>query len=225
MAQKLNLAESSSVLLVGADERLIGTYARFIAASNLLHLVGVANNAKNALQLFLRHRPKIVVLDFWLDTGAGREALARSVLQVEPATSLVYSLAVATATDLPVGGCVDQESLDSPKNHGLEPRMLVKSPDFARVLNGEQTTVVDERARKQLPPRGPTAWPVRPPTRAERDVLSLICSGLDYAEIAGRRRVSIATVKSQARQLREKFNANSLAQLVVRAVQLGYFKD
>lgn len=59
-------------------------------------------------------------------------------------------------------------------------------------------------------------------TDREQEMLRLICQGLDYAEISARSHISINTVKTHARLLREKLGASSLAQLVVQAVRLRY---
>lgn len=59
-------------------------------------------------------------------------------------------------------------------------------------------------------------------TDREQEILQLICEGLDYSEIAARSYISINTVKTHARLLREKLGAANLAQLVVQAVRLRY---
>ncbi|MFD5599608.1 response regulator [Leucobacter sp. NPDC058333] len=66
--------------------------------------------------------------------------------------------------------------------------------------------------------------PAVPPqlTEAELGVLRLICEGLSYDEIAEARNISVWTARTYAKSLRTKLYANSLGQLVVRALQYRF---
>ncbi len=68
-----------------------------------------------------------------------------------------------------------------------------------------------------LQPDSPARFPAL--TEREHATLQLICEGMDYQSIAARQHVAETTVKTHARSLRDKLGAQSLAQLVVRAVQ------
>ena len=59
-------------------------------------------------------------------------------------------------------------------------------------------------------------------TPAERDILLLITDGHGYEEIAKRQGITVWTVRSHVKKLREKLYAENLAQLVVRALQYRY---
>lgn len=57
----------------------------------------------------------------------------------------------------------------------------------------------------------------------EVQLLLLICEGLTYEEIAAREFLTVWTVRTHARNLREKLGAANLAQLVVRALQFRFY--
>ena len=60
-------------------------------------------------------------------------------------------------------------------------------------------------------------------TAREMELLTLLCQGHGYEEIAAAQSVAMSTVKSHARNLRIKLGARNLAQLVVRALQFKFF--
>lgn len=89
----------------------------------------------------------------------------------------------------------------------------------ARRLADLAETVV-RRVSKPEPPPASLEGGQRP-TRRELDVLALLAEGLGTAEIAGRLRLSPATVRNHVQNLLLKLGAHSRAEAVVAAIRGG----
>ena len=64
-------------------------------------------------------------------------------------------------------------------------------------------------------------WAAAPLTPKEREVLQLIAEGWTTKEIAARQKVSVKTVETHRRQIMNKLNAKSVAELTKFAIQEG----
>jgi DNA-binding NarL/FixJ family response regulator len=64
----------------------------------------------------------------------------------------------------------------------------------------------------------------RPPTPRELVVLRLVADGRRQPEIAAELHVSTETVKRHLTHLRQKLQAHTQAQVVARAIQVGYLR-
>lgn len=210
----------SSALLVDDDPLVVRFLESMIASSFGPTPVRAASNGEEAIRAYQLSRPDLVLMDINLGIGiSGIEATER-ILQLDPSARVIVLTTIAPGPGL--AGAIEAGAIATVNK-------AASTAELQRVLTrsaqGDDPSIVEDLISEvsatglsgvTVPQR------VQTPTRAEMDTLLLICVGLDYQDIANRRCVSLATVKSQTAQLRQKLGARSLAQLVVRALQLGY---
>ena len=177
-----------------------------------LEVVAEAENGRQAVDLSLAHRPDVVILDYAMPEMDGAQA-CRKILQQLPDTHIVTLSMhgephfVQIMLDAGAGAYVLKSEAVSD---------LVKAVHAVR--HGHQ--YISESLRRGV---------LFPAPRTDRSVLSgreeqvlrLLAQGKSVRECAATMGISIKTVETYQRRLRDKLNLDSTAALVKYAISVG----
>jgi DNA-binding NarL/FixJ family response regulator len=187
-------------------------------------VVGEAGDGRDAVSLARAERPDVVIMDVRMPVMDGIEATRQ--ITSGPGTDDVHVL-VLTTFDL-------DESVYAALRAGASGFLLKDAPperlfDAIRVVAAGEALIAPGVTRRLIAaftsaePAATTERPdlLSPLTGREREVLSLVGSGLSNDEISERLVISPATVKTHVHRLLTKLDARDRAQLVVLAYEGG----
>jgi DNA-binding NarL/FixJ family response regulator len=208
MTVKIVIADDMDLVLEGikailrqqADFEVIGTYQVF----------------PELLDALAEQRPQVMVLGDRLDPGLDVLALVEKVHRIAPYTRIIVM------SSLP-DGLIVQELFAS----GAAGYMYKSDPLSHYLVDAVQTVV---RGKPYLSPTANAEYLLA--MQAEhprwlfdaeaRDVLRLMANGYRAQEIAAMRGMSVRRVYWVANKLRDRFGADTNAQLMVRAAEEGF---
>lgn len=187
-------------------------------------VVGEAGDGRQAVSLARAERPDVVLMDVRMPVMDGIEATRQ--ITSEPGSDEVRVL-ILTTFDL-------DESVYAALRAGASGFLLKDVPperlfDAIRVVAAGEALLAPGVTRRLIAAfarSGPAPAAGRPDlldplTDREREVLTLVGTGLSNDEIAERLVISIATVKTHVHRLLTKLDARDRAQLVVLAYEGG----
>ncbi|KAF0095915.1 MAG: two component LuxR family transcriptional regulator [Puniceicoccaceae bacterium 5H] len=173
-----------------------------------LEVVAEAENGDEALEMYRRHNPDVVVLDLRMPKSGGMETITRLREEFPAVRVLVFSNyasgdEVLQAFDLGAAGFVVK---DMPLESLLE--------GIRRVANGEQympaeiASRVSRRAISQL-------------SKRELEVLMLVAKGMSNKDIAAQLHLVEGTVKVHLTNILSKLRVSDRTQAILAAVRRG----
>ena len=196
-------------VLIVDDHPMVREGLAGVLARHRMKIVGLAANGRQALEMYLAHRPDVMLLDLRLPDQSGFD-VARAVLKADPAARIVIlssaqgDASIYTAISLGVRGYllkgIDGATLAEHVRHVAQGGQSL-SPESAEKL-------AHYVASKKL-------------TERELEVLSLISKGNSNKEIAKLLFVTDNTVKMHVKNILLKLEANDRTQAVVIAIQRG----
>jgi DNA-binding NarL/FixJ family response regulator len=205
------------------DQELVRSgFAALLDAEDDITVVGTVADGEEALRLAVREQPDVLLMDIRMPGMDGIEATRR--IAAAPGLSGVHVVILTTF------------ELDEYIFAGLRAGaagFLVKDTDAAELLRavrvaaaGESlmSPTVTKRVIEEFAARTADVQPVPgidELTPREREVLTLIASGLSNEEISRKIYVSQSTVKTHAARTMMKLGARDRAQLVVFAYEAG----
>lgn len=208
----------TSVLIVD-DQQLVRDGLRMLlSAADGLDVVGEAADGVEAIALVNARRPDVVLMDVQMPRMGGIDATRHMVtsaghrprvlvLTTFSQSQIVYDALVAGASgfllkDMPAGQLV---------------------AGIHAVARGEEllAPALTRRLIEQFVAVRPSPPGLARLTERERDVLSLVATGLSNAEIAQRLHVSIETVKTHVSRMLDKLDLRDRVQAVVFAYEVG----
>lgn len=182
-------------------------------------VVAEASNGRETVEMVRDHQPQVVIMDVAMPELNGVEA-TRQILGIVPHVKVlglsmhsdkrfVITMLKAGAAGYLLKNCATRE-LKGAIRTIVENRTYI-SPDIANL-------VVDALVREDDPPQdsGKTALSPR-----EREVLQLLAEGGTVKAIAQQLHVSPSTVESHRRQIMEKLDLHSIAELTKYAIREG----
>ncbi|MFI9751651.1 response regulator [Streptomyces collinus] len=212
------------VLLADDQALLRGTFRLLISAQPDMEVVAEAPNGREAARLARSERADVVVMDIRMPEVDGIEA-TRLIAQDEDLAGVkVLVLTTFEEDDLVVEAL--RAGASGFLGKGVEPAQLLNAVRL--VAAGE--ALLSPAATKGLISRvlaHPTPGDLVDPARLasltprEREVLTLVGTGLANDEIAERLFVTPVTVKTHANRAMAKLGARDRAQLVVIAYETG----
>ncbi|MEU0896039.1 response regulator transcription factor [Streptomyces massasporeus] len=215
---------SIRVLLADDQALLRGTFRLLIDAQPDMDVVAEASNGREAARLARAERADVVVMDIRMPELDGIEA-TRLIAQDEDLAGVkVLVLTTFEEDDLVVEAL--RAGASGFLGKGVEPAQLL---DAVRLVAAGEA-LLSPRATKGLisrvlsqPSPGDLvdAGRLAALTPREREVLTLVGSGLANDEIAERLFVTPVTVKTHANRAMAKLGARDRAQLVVIAYETG----
>jgi DNA-binding NarL/FixJ family response regulator len=202
------IAKPIEVLIVD-DHPMVREGLAGVLARHEMKIVGLAANGRQALEMYLAHRPDVMLLDLRLPDQSGFDVV-RAVLKADPTGRIVIlssaqgDASIYTAISLGVRGYLLK---------GIDGATLAQQ--VRRVAEGGQS-LTPEAAEKLAQYIASKKLSER-----EREVLGLISSGKSNKEIARMLFVTDNTVKMHVKNILSKLEANDRTQAVVIAIQRG----
>ena len=220
-------------VLIADDQALIRRgMAMLLAAEPGIEVVGQAADGAEAVELALRLKPDVVLMDLHMPRKSGvlatREitaALPRTrvmVLTTFDRDELVFDAVRAGAQAYLLKDASEDEVLETVRavhrgESRLTPQVARKVMDQFRSLANR---VADSAAAPPEPAPAPAAAPATAPlqdplTEREAAVLELIAKGQSNRQIAGTLHLAEGTVKNHVSRIMQKLHANTRTELAV----------
>jgi DNA-binding NarL/FixJ family response regulator len=224
-------------VVVADDQALVRAgFCGIVAATDGFAVVGEAGTGAEAIAVTRRARPDVVLMDVRMPVLDGIEATRQ--ITGSPDTRATRVLILTT---------FDLDEYVFAALHAGASGFLLKSTDpgqlitAIRVISGGDSLLapsVTRRLVEEFTRRAPPPRPVPPPaspapfaaaapgtlgaiTVREREVLTLIATGLSNSEIAAHLSISEATAKTHVGHLLTKLGARDRVHLVILAYQAG----
>ena len=212
----------TTVLLVD-DQDLVRAGLRALLNSDPgITVVAEASDGARAVELAVRHRPDVVLMDIRMPGIGGIEATERItaahpdikvlVLTTFDLDEYVYEALRAGAS----GFLLKDASADQ-----LAEAVRVVAAGDALLAPGVTRRLIAEFSRLDARPRPPLRQRVGGLTGRETEVLALIAQGLSNAEIAVRLVVAVQTVKTHVGRILVKLGLRDRTQAAVFAYESG----
>jgi DNA-binding NarL/FixJ family response regulator len=206
-------------VILADDHRMVRDGLRAVLERAGVEVVGEAATGHEAVAEVRRKRPDVVVMDIGMPDLNGIDATKRMVLEL-PGTKVLglsmnadrrYVIAMLEAGAV---GYLLKNSASEELLNALE--AVVRGETYlssaitgtvvARALQGSPTTRLSEE---------------RPLTVREREVLQLVAEGKSSKEIGVILHIAVPTVETHRRQIVEKLNLRTIAELTKYAIREG----
>ncbi len=204
------------VLLVD-DHKMMRDGLRAILEREGIDVVGEASTGHEAIALAQRLKPNIIIMDITMPDLNGIDATRRLVaerhgvkviaLSVNSDRRYVLAMIEAGAVGYLLKNAASDELVQAVRT--VSGDLTYVSPAIAGVL-------VDSR----LSPT-PQTRPDRPLSPRERQVLQLLAEGKSSKDIASRLELAVPTVETHRRQIMDKLNLRTIAELTKYAIREG----
>ena len=213
--------DRTSVLVVDDDSWATRAVAAALTDAGSFRVLDPVHSGEEAIAAFDAERPDLVLMDVNMPPGMSGVDATAAIMDLDPEARVVLLTTVSPGPGLARG--LEAGAL-AVLNKAAGERELVsivraasagESPELLKGL-AEDIAISGDHL-----PDAPSAAPQL--TAREMELLTLLCQGHGYEEIAAAQSVALSTVKSHARNLRIKLGARNLAQLVVRALQFKFF--
>ncbi|MET9438333.1 response regulator transcription factor [Streptomyces sp. NPDC006551] len=204
------------------DQPLVRAALRMvIAEAPGLDVVGEAGNGAEAVALAQSLRPEVMVMDLRMPGMDGIEATRR--IMEDPGPTRVLVLTTFDDDEYVYGALRAGSSGFLVKDMGLDDILaairVVAAGDALIAPSVTRRLIKDFAGRPA--PGAPRQGDLAAITEREREVLTLIGSGLSNTEIAERLVISVATAKTYVTRLLSKLDARDRVQLVIIAYETG----
>jgi DNA-binding NarL/FixJ family response regulator len=211
-------------VLIADDQALVrGSFRVLVETAPGLVVVGEAATGLEAVEMTRSERPDVILMDVRMPEMDGIEATRR--ICARPDTSRVRVLVLTTFDlDAYVYGALRAGASGFLLKDTTPARLLdaiaVVAVGDALLAPAITRRLIAEFAHRPQPAQ-PVARDLAGTTSREREVLTLIATGLSNAEIAEHLHLSPATVKTHIARLLDKLSARDRAQLVIAAYETG----
>ena len=202
----------TSVLLVDDHELIREGLAGVIDLEEDLDVVAQAGNVADALALYARLAPDVVIADLQLQDGTGLDILRAIrkqsnttgvvVLTMHSGDDQIFAAMEAGASGFVGKDAPSQEVVRAARHAAVSPRSFVCSGLVGAMMRRQssESTRLSDR---------------------EHDVLLLLADGLGAAAIGERLYLSESTAKSHIARIYQKLGAANRAQALVTAMRIG----
>jgi DNA-binding NarL/FixJ family response regulator len=191
-----------------------------------LDVVGEAENGRAGVELARQLRPDVVLMDISMPDLNGIDA-TRLLLEDLPATKVIALSMNADrryVVTMFAAGAVGY-LLKSSASEELIRAIQTVTANLKYVSPAVTGTFIDDYVAQAAPSaflanEAPAATP-KPLSLREREVLQLLAEGKSSKEIATRLNIAATTVESHRRQIMDKLNLRTIAELTKYAVREG----
>jgi DNA-binding NarL/FixJ family response regulator len=205
-------------ILLCDDHRMMRDGLRAILEKEGMEVIGEASNGHEVIELARRLRPDIVVMDIsmphlnGIDATRGLVAELRGIKVIGLSMNADQRYVMAMFKAGAAGYLLKNGASDE-----LIRAVRAVATDLTYVSPSIAAAVVD----KAVAPPPLTATAKKALSPREREVLQLLAEGNASKEIASRLNLSVATVESHRRQIVDKLDIHSIAQLTKYAIREG----
>jgi DNA-binding NarL/FixJ family response regulator len=191
--------------------------AALVSRDPQLRVSGEADNAQVALDLILKHKPALVVIDIALKTSNGLELMKNLLAQLPDLPVLVMSMhdeSLYAERAIRAGARGYLMKNEAVENIIVAIRTILKGElYFSERIKGK---LLNGAAGKR---RGESLFPLETLSDREMEVFQLIGNGFATREIAARLKLSAKTIDSYREHLKVKLSLENSAELVRHAVR------
>jgi DNA-binding NarL/FixJ family response regulator len=215
------VTEGLRVLLADDDALIRTAIDAILRPVDGIELVAQAADGRSAVEMTVRHRPDVALLDIQMPVMDGLAAL-REIRRVAPSVRVVMLTTfgqdefVAQALDGGAAGFLLKESATEELAYAIRAAAAGNAYLSPRITR----QVLDRLPAATAPPDRDVALAEGLSGR-ERDVLILLAQGLSNAEIAQRLFVSEGTVKTHVYRVFTKLNCENRVQAAMLAQRAG----
>jgi two-component system response regulator NreC len=205
-------------ILLADDHKMLRDGLRAILEKEGLQVVGEAATGHEAIELAHRLRPDVVVMDISMPELNGIDATRRIVadqpgvkvigLSMNSDRRYVVAMFAAGAVGYLLKNSASEELIQAV--HAVSNDLTYVSPSIAAI-------VVDRLVDGTRPPEVKT----KPLSPREREVLQLLAEGKSSKDIATRLDLAVPTVETHRRQIMDKLNLRTIAELTKYAIREG----
>jgi two-component system nitrate/nitrite response regulator NarL len=202
----------TTVLVADEHPLMLEALVRELEAAPGIAVVGMAASGVELVAQFEKHRPDVVLTDYWLPGHTGAQA-TRRIRAIEPSARVVFF----SGSDDPriAAACIEAGGIGfvpktSDAGHLLSEirAAAMKDPDSTAVTTAAVGGPSNDRLKNKL-------------TSREREVLRLLSEGHTNGEIGGRLYLSPETVKTHVRRIYKKLGVSDRASAVRVALNQG----
>jgi DNA-binding NarL/FixJ family response regulator len=208
-------------VVLADDQQLIRTALRMVMEEiDDLEVVGEAATGEEAVTLTEELRPDVVVMDIRMPQVDGIEATRR--ITAGPTDTRIVVLTTFDDDDHVYGALRAGASGFLVKDMALDDiigAVRVVAAGDALIAPSVTRRLIQDFATRPEPARDRRV--LTGITEREREVLTLVASGLSNAEIAAELCISVATAKTYLTRLLTKLDARDRVQLVIMAYEAG----
>ena len=209
----------TTVLLADDHRILVDGLKSILERQGRMEVVGIATDGLEAVAMAARHRPDIVLLDISMPRLSGIDA-ARRILHDLPDTRIAMLSMHADRSFVQEALRIGAQGYILKESAAMEVVGAVEA-----VMKGELflSRSVRDRVLKEyaelLSEAGDSAPAILSPR--EREVLQLLADGQSTKEMAATLNISAKTVESHRKQIMDKLDLHSVAELTKYAIREG----
>lgn len=205
-------------ILLADDHKMMRDGLRAILEKEGLHVVGEAQNGLETIALAHSLRPQIVIMDISMPELNGIDATRRLVAELPGIKIIALSMNADRRYVLAMFKVGARGYLV--KNSASDELLAA-----VRAMANEQTYVSPAIAAivvdNLVGAAPPAAKPERELSPREREVLQLLAEGKTSKDIAGLLNLAVPTVETHRRQIMDKLNLHTIAELTKYAIREG----
>jgi DNA-binding NarL/FixJ family response regulator len=211
-------------LLIADDHPMVRAGLKSMLSDSRIRIVGEAGSGREALEMALKLKPKVVLMDIRMPDMDGIQALeAINVEKLDTRTIMLttYRSTAYLLKSLSAGAAgfvlkdISREELLAAVYSVAEGTSLVDRQFLQDVLRSLESAERAEGTPEEL---------VESLTAREMDILRLMVEGLTNQAIGEVLGLSAGTVKGYAQTVMHKLSTNDRTQAAVKAIRLGLVK-
>jgi len=218
------MSEATKVLIADDQALVRGGFKVLVDSAPDLRVVGEAGNGVEAVELAIREKPDVVLMDIRMPEMDGLEATRRITADARVAETRVLILTTFDLDEYVYGALRAGASgfllKDTPPEDLLAGVRIIAAGDALLSPSITKQLIAEFAARPDENRPAPAELDLL--TERELEVLTQIAKGLSNTEIAAELYVSVATAKTHVSRIMSKLNARDRAQLVVLAYEAGH---
>lgn len=207
------------ILLADDHKLLIDGLTSLLERQKEIEIVAVAKDGLEAVELAAQHRPDIILLDISMPRLNGIDA-ARKILRDLPETKIIMLSMHADQRYVQESIRVGARGYILKESAAKEVSKAILEVQKGELFFGQsvQHQVIREYVKSIQEGGHP---PLSPLSLREREVLQLLAEGKSTKDIASTLNVSVKTVESHRKQIMDKLELHSIAELTKYAIREG----
>lgn len=216
--------ESEITLLIADDHPMVRAGLKSMLSDSRIKIVGEASSGREALEMVMKLKPKVILMDIRMPDMDGiqaLEAIKAAKLDTRVIMVTTYRSTAYLLKSLSAGAAgfvlkdISREELLAAVYSIAQGTSLVDSLFLQDVLRNLESAEKTNESPDDL---------VEPLTAREMDILRLMVEGLTNQAIGDVLGLSAGTVKGYAQTVMHKLGTNDRTQAAVKAIRLGLVK-